>query len=118
MEKKPTTGTVVHKEGNFFLEAEGKLHAIPVGPNLKTTQLKELVGQKVEVLLSEPTSFVIGLVPVAAKAGVRLPRVICYFPADPFAFGVVDEGARSAFAAQFLQQGVLSKENYEKLGTE
>jgi hypothetical protein len=117
MDKKPGTGTVVYKEGTYFLEAEGKTHAIPVGAHLKTEQLKELVGQKVEVVFSEPTSFVIGLVPVA-KVGGRIPRIICYFPADPWAFGVVEEAARVGLAQQFLNQGVLSKENYEKLATD
>jgi hypothetical protein len=118
MGEKPRNGTVVHKDGNFFLEAEGKLHAIPVGSDQKSTQLKELVGQKVEVVLSEPISFAIGLVPQNAKPGVRFPRVICYFPADPWAFGVVEEGVRAGLAQQFLSQGILSKANYEKLGGE
>lgn len=114
----PRAGTVVHKDGNFFLEAEGKLHAIPVGSNLKATQLNELVGQKVEVVLSEPISFVVGLVPQNAKLGVHFPRVICYYPPDPWTLGVVEEEARAGLAQQFLSQGVLSKANYEKLGGE
>ena len=114
----PRTGTVVHKDGTFFLEAEGKLHAIPVGSDLKATHLKELVGKTVEVIRSEPISFAIGLVPQGAKAGIRAPRILCYFPADPWAFGVVEEGARAGLAQQFLSQGVLSKANYEKLGGE
>ena len=113
---KPRGGTVVHKDGVYFLEAEGKHHVIPVGPHTNVAQLKELVGQQVEVLHSEPTSFIVGL--VAAKAtGPRVPRIICYVPADPFAFGVVEEAARVGLAKQFLDQGILSKANYEKLGT-
>jgi hypothetical protein len=118
MDTKSGTGTVMYKEGTFFLEMEGKQHVIPVGPHLKATQLKDLLGQKVDVVFSEPISFVIGLVSASAKPGVRPPRVICYIPVDPFAFGVVDEAARRGLAQQFVEQGVLSKANYEKLAGE
>lgn len=116
MDTKTRTGTVVDKGGNFFLEVDDKLHPIPVGSHINVQQLKELAGQKVELIQSEPKSFVVGLVPAAAKAGVHFPRVLCYFPADPYLLGVVDEGARVGLAKQFLDQGVLSKANYEKLG--
>jgi len=113
MAEHPRTGTVVFNEGTYFLETEGKLRAIPVAANLQTPQLKELVGKKVDILYSEPTRFVVGLVP--AGATVRPPRIICYFPADPWAVGVVEEGARVALAKQFLNEGVLSQETFEKL---
>lgn len=116
MDPKARTGTVVHKEGAFFLEVEGKHHPIPVGSHIKLDQLRELAGQKVEIIQSEPLRFVVGLVPAAAKTGPRIPRIICYIPADPYVFGVVEEEARVGLAKQFLDQGVLSKENYEKLG--
>ncbi|HXJ92004.1 MAG TPA: hypothetical protein VMT20_03885 [Terriglobia bacterium] len=116
MAEHPKTGKVTFREGNYFLEAEGKHHAIPVGANVQTPQLKELVGKQVEILYSEPKSFVVGLVPVGATS--RPPRIICYFPADPWAVGVVEEGARAALAQQFLNEGVLSKETFEKLGGE
>jgi hypothetical protein len=116
MAEHPKTGTVLFKEGTYFLEVEGKHHAIPVGANVQTPQLKELVGKKVEILYSEPKSFVIGL--VQSGVAVRPPRIICYFPADPWAVGVVEEGARAALAKQFLNEGVLSKETFEKLGAE
>jgi len=114
MVEHPKTGTVVFKEGTYFLEAEGKHHVIPVGANVQSPQLKELVGKKVDILYSEPQRFVAGLVPVGATS--RPPRIICYFPADPWAVGVVEEGARQALAQQFLNEGVLSKETFEKLG--
>lgn len=120
MDTKSRTGTVVSKDGNFFLEVDGKQHPIPVGSHINVAQLKELAGQKVELIQSEPKSFVVGLVsasaPSGAKAAVRSVRVLCYFPADPYFLGVVDEGARAGLARQFLEQGVLSQANYEKLG--
>jgi len=117
MAEQPKTGTVVFKDGTYFLEAEGKHHAIPVGANVQSPQLKELVGKKVDILYSEPQRFVVGLVQAGAT-GFRPPRIICYFPADPWAVGLVEEGARAALAQQFLNEGVLSKETFEKLGGE
>jgi len=116
MAEQPKTGTVVLKEGTYFLEAEGKRQVIPVGANVQTS-LKELVGKKVDILYSEPQRFVAGLVQSGAST-VRFPRIICYFPADPWAVGVVEEGARQALAQQFLNEGVLSAETFAKLGAE
>ena len=113
MAERPKAGTVVQKEGTFFLEIEGKHHPIPVGANVHT-QLRELVGKKVEIVYSEPKSFVVGLIQ-AGTGSVRPPRIICYFPADPWAVGVVEEAARAGLARQFLNEGVLSKETFEKL---
>ena len=107
MAEKLKSGTVVHKEGNFFLEAEGKLTPIPVSPQFHPETLKELVGKKVEVLYTEPRSFVAGLI------GGRVP-ILCSLPVDPW-FSVVDEGARLAVAKQFLNEGLLSKETFEKI---
>ena len=114
MDHQSKTGTVVFKEGTYFLETEGKLQPIPVTPHTQPAQLKELAGQKVDIFYSQPVTFVVGL----AKSGVaiRPPRIICYFPADPWAFGVVQEEARAVFAKQLFNEGVLSKETFEKLG--
>jgi hypothetical protein len=108
MANQPKTGTVVLKDGTYFLEAEGKLRPIPISPKTQPAQLKGLVGQKVEIVYSEATSFVAGLV-----VGGRIP-ILCYFPRDPD-LSVVDEGARATLAKQFLNEGVLSQENYTKL---
>jgi len=109
MANNPKAGTVVLKDGNYFLEAGGKLQPIPVSSKTQPAQLKELVGQKVEILYSEPKSFVAGLV------GGRRPPVLCYFQVETF-LGVVDEGARAGLAKQLLNEGVLSQATYEKLG--
>lgn len=107
MANRPGSGTVVLKEGNFFLEAEGKLTPIPVSPNAHPANLKELVGKKVELVYSEPKSFIAGLV------GGRIP-VLCYFPADPW-LTVVDEGARASLAKQFLNEGYINQATFQKL---
>lgn len=108
MANQPKTGTVVLKDGAYLLETEGKLQAIPVGPHTQPAQLKELAGHKVEILYSEPKSFIVGLV------GGRIP-ILCYFPADPYST-FVDEGARAGLAKQLFNEGVLSQETFNKLG--
>jgi hypothetical protein len=110
MANQPKTGTVVLKDGTYFLEAEGKLHPIPVSPKTQPAQLKELVGQKVEILYSEPKSFVAGLL----RPGH--PPITCYFQIETF-FGVVPEEARVALAKQLLNEGLLSQETFNKLSS-
>lgn len=112
MEKKPQIGTVAFKDGNYFLEVEGKQNVIPVGPHIDKAQLKELVGQKVDILYSEPKSFVIGIVGKTE----RRPRILCYVPADFSIFGVIEEKARAGLAKQLFEEKYLDKVNYEKLG--
>ena len=116
MEKRHGMGTVVFKDGNYFLEVEGKQKVIPIGPQVDTSQLKELVGQKVEILHSEPQSFVVGLTLAGQKPGIKGPRITCYIPVDPNLFGVVQEDMRASLAKQFLKEGLISQETYEKLG--
>jgi hypothetical protein len=108
MANQPKTGTVLLKDGNYFIEAGDKLRPIPVSSKAQPEQLKELVGKKVEILYSEPQSFVAGLL------GGRRP-ILCYLPADPY-FSVVDESVRASLAKQLVNEGVLSRETFEKLG--
>ncbi len=104
----PKTGKVVEKEGIYFLEAEGKLHPIPVTTKTPPAQLKEAVGHQVEILYSEPVSFVAGLV----RPGH--PPITCYFQIEKF-FGVVPEEMRAALAKQLLNDGLVSQETFNKL---
>jgi hypothetical protein len=107
-------GKVVLREGKYFLEAPGNVEQIQIAAAIDPAQLKELVGQEVEILYSEPKVFAVGLVGTRPVAGVRPPRIICYIPAVTD-IGVIAEEARLAFADQLLKEGVLSKENYERL---
>ncbi len=110
MANQPTTGTVVFKDGTYFLEAGGKLQPIPASPHIQEAQLKGLVGQKVDIVYSEPTSFVAGFL----RPGH--PPITCYYRIETF-LGVVPEDARKALAQQFLNEGLLSPENFKKLSS-
>ena len=103
------SGKVVSKEGKFFLEAAGKMHEIPAGA--METKLKELVGQEVEVFLSEPQTFVVGF----------KPKPWCYYtcyiaPPDwRIPFLVPEKEAIKKLADQFLKQGVITREVHGKI---
>jgi hypothetical protein len=108
-------GSVLFKEGNFFVDVGGKQELIPVGKE-DAQHLKQLVGKKVEVVFSEPTKFIAGL--ILADESSRLPKrpkILCYVPRPDFLTAVVEERARIQIANQMLDAGLLSKENYAKI---
>lgn len=116
MENKPTTGKVSFREGQYYLETQGKQQLIPIGPHVDAANLKALVGQQVEVLYSEPHSFIAGFVAIAPDPAIKFPRrILCYIPAPIDLGGVIQEEIRVGLAKQFLNDGVLSKANFEKL---
>ncbi|MBZ5600074.1 MAG: hypothetical protein LAN83_17325 [Acidobacteriia bacterium] len=109
-----TMGTVLFKEGNFFVDVEGKHELIPVGHE-DAPHLKQLVGKKVEVVFSEPTRFIAGLIPTEETL-VKIVKVLCYIPAPDFRTAVVvGEHARIEIAKRMLDAGQLSKENFAKI---
>jgi hypothetical protein len=108
-----TMGTVLFKEGNFFVDVEGKQELIPVGRE-EVQRLKQLEGKKVEVVFSEPKRFIAGL--ILADASLRLPqKILCYVPRPDFLTAVVEDRARIELAKQMLDAGFLSKENFAKI---
>lgn len=107
----PKTGKVIRRDDKFYLVTPGKEEQFQIAASIDSAQLNELVGKEVELVYSEPRVFVTGIVGVGT---VRPPRIICYFPIDTD-LGVIAEDARTAFAQQFLDEGILSKENYERL---
>lgn len=71
-------GRIESENGVFYLRWEGGRDELPGDLLESQPGLKELIGQDVEVLLSEPRSFVIGLrVP-------KRPPILCYLPAPPW----------------------------------
>jgi hypothetical protein len=107
-------GTVLLKEGNFFVEFEGKQELLPVS-KANAPQVKELVGKKVEVLLSEPQTFIAGLVLVEEKPTFKRIQMTCNVPPPPFLTAVIDERARVVYARQMLEEKRISQETYDKI---
>jgi len=86
----PKEGVVIAEGGKFFLDLAGA--RVELQPQMVggVETLKGLAGQKVEILYSEPTRFVVGL-----QAG-RRPPILCYLPPVTFGQqGVAVEAARS-----------------------
>jgi len=110
-------GKVFFEKGKYFLEVEGKRWELEAGGIIIDGRIEDLVGQEVEVLYSEPTRLVVGL--VAKKIGGVLcyirPHPICYIPADPWIFRGIEREVRVNLAKRFLEEKLISKEVFEKL---
>jgi hypothetical protein len=110
---------MVYKDGKYFVEMEGRDEELPVGVLVDEAQFKELVGQQVEVLYSEPTRFVVGV--VARVPRIRCYYILCYYPADIWgryvgpAIPELGENVRIKLADRFLEEGLISREVHEKL---
>jgi hypothetical protein len=74
----PKEGVVIAEGDKFFLELAGS--RVELQPQMMggVDNLKALAGQKVEILYSEPTRFVVGL-----QAG-RRPPILCYYQHGPY----------------------------------
>ena len=109
-------GTVLFENGKYYIEADGERNELPVSLLTQEENLKDLLGQKVEVLYSEPKRFVVGLIP--DKQVKRWPRIICYLPApwEGLIETRVADSMRATLAKQYLEAGIISEEVFGKLG--
>lgn len=117
MKKEVRTGKVVAEQGKFYLESEHERLELEAGMMLAETPLEELVGQKVEILLSEPKQYVVGLLPEKYQPILcYVPfRPTCYLPVDPEFLRGVEEAVRLNLAKQFLAEGLISEDIHAKL---
>jgi hypothetical protein len=113
-------GIVAYEEGKYLLEVEGKREELPTRDVAEEARLKELVGQEVEVLYSEPRRAVVGLV---AKERILIPCYIpwppwywvtCYIPA-PWVIRGLEREVQVNLAKRFLEEGYISEEVFERL---
>jgi hypothetical protein len=121
MREEKRTGIVVFEEGKYFLEVEGRREEVPPEAVAQEARLKELVGQEVEVLYSEPKRAVVGLV---AKEFMPIlcyipwppwpPCFMCYLP-PPWVIRGVEQEVRMNLARRFLEEGYISEEVFERL---
>ena len=102
------SGTVVYEDGKYFLKYGGE--KLPL--DIAESQLKELKDQKVEVLLSEPKQFVVGLV------GKGRPPITCYIIFKDMVDMkqmLVNPAVREDLAKQYLNAKIISPQVYAKL---
>lgn len=109
-----TFGTVIFKEGNFFVDVEGRQELIPVSHE-NAPHMKELAGKKVEVVFSEPQRFIAGLVLAEERPVPKIIKILCNIPRPDFRALVFEESTRIHIARQMLDAKVLSKEAFEKI---
>lgn len=138
MPENPILGKVVLERGKYFLKVgRTKEELVPEAVG-GVEVLKAVEGQEVEVLYSEPLTFVVGLRPkrrppilcylpapwnrfvlqhepiVATQAGPIIRKPTCYIPADWVIKGV-EEKIRQNLAKELFDQGIISKEVNEKI---
>lgn len=102
MQERELYGTVVQEKGAFFLEFQGMRQELPEGVMVDHDRLAKLVGQRVHV--------VFGNAPI-----VVLDHILCYVPADPWAWvGRVEPGIRQGILDGMVQAGLLTKERADQ----
>lgn len=116
VERKPM-GKVAYEAGKYFLEVAGRREELVPGALADEAQLKELVGQEVEILYTEPRSWVVGLATARRRivCYMPLPRPVCYLAIDPRVLRGLQDKVRLNLAKQFLEEKLISKEVYDKL---
>lgn len=138
MSERATVGKVILERGKYYLKAgDSKEELIPEAVG-GVDALKAVEGQQVEVLYSEPQTFVVALRPkrrppilcylpapwnrlvpgheaivATSQLGLRV-KPTCYVPLDWVVRGV-EEQVRRNLAAELLEQGIISKEVNEKI---
>jgi hypothetical protein len=115
--KRRIVGKVLLEGDKYFIDVAGRREELPPGVIGDEAELKELVGEQVEVFYSEPTRFIVGLKhPRRPPWMCYLPRPpwLCYLP-PPWVFKGFEKEIRLNLARQFLEEGLISKEVYDRL---
>jgi len=142
--KEPKEGVVVAEGDKYFLDLAGA--RVELLPQMMggVENLKGLAGQKVQILYSEPTRFVVGLqagrrppilcyyvasgtfgqgvaeraqqfhIAITDEAGIRRPVILCYVPAPELIAGIESE-IRTNVANQLLKEGYISADVHAKI---
>jgi hypothetical protein len=110
-----TKGTIVQKEGKYFLEVAGKSEALPTGLLTDEAFLKEQVGKEMEVFFTIPKSFVAAIRPVGR------PQIItCNIPAVEFLRGETfitqpTPAMTRSVATALLKGGFINQETFNQI---
>lgn len=123
-------GKIVEIDGDYFLETSGVKAAtrkerarrekdlIKIGSAGEKARYAKLVGQKAEVILSEPIRSVIGIAVEPKLPDDRFPCyfILCYIPVPWFwRLPIMNKELIAPLAKQFLEEGILSQENFNKV---
>lgn len=109
MDEQPKMGKVTFENGKYFLQVGSKHEEMPVGLLADESQLKELVGQEVELIYSLPKPFVVGFIPKWRRPG----GILCYIPAPEWwkiGSVVIDEHVRQRLVDTFVKENIITPE--------
>ncbi len=116
MAESPKKGKIVSEHGKYFVVVDRVRHELAAHLTVGEGTLKDLEGQDVEVLFSEPHTY-----PVALKP-LKRPPILCYRPVfDPanmpveWAIRGVEKQVRMNLATELHQKGVISKQVYDQI---
>lgn len=104
MQEHTKMGKIVSEGGKYFVVLADGRHELPSQLAGGEEALKELAGQEVEVLFSDPVVFPIALRPK------RRPPILCYLPAGPWL-----DVAHSLAHGALLEASVVSAAEHIKL---
>ena len=93
-------GMVAFKNRKFYVTIGRAQKEIPTGAFVNADNLRSLVGQTVPVTISGKSIVAIG----------KRPGILCYFPADPYLFGLVEESLQQLLQQKYTQAGILTAE--------
>ena len=109
---KKARGTIVEKEGKFFLQVGTQMHELNTNPFGDEKTLKANVGQSVQVVMTEPQ--IVAILTKKTPIACYMPCFFCYVPIDIFRNWLIDEKIRQVNLATFLEEGLISKEVFEQ----
>ena len=114
-------GTIVEVEGDYFLQTPGvrtarKKEMVKIGSMAEKEKYSKLVGQRAEVILSEPVRSVIAIAVKPDEAvEFKCYLILCYIPNPLWIFPLMNRELIKPLAEQFLKEGILSQENFDRV---
>jgi len=105
-------GKIVVENENYFLDvgSVSRGQKYPLGPILASSIQKEMVGEKVELIMSSDI--------MPSVMGIKFPDrspVICYMIMETFDKSLVNTNVRIELAKKLLEEKVITEEDYERM---
>ena len=91
-------GKVVSIRDKFYVQVGRSRVAIPTGALVNDASLRRLAGQTVPVTLVGKSVVSIG----------RRPFILCYVPADPFLFDLVQPELQRLLQKKYTEAGIIT----------
>jgi hypothetical protein len=91
-------GKVAFKNRKYYVTIGRAQKEIPTGALVNAEDLRKLVGQTVPVTTLGKSIVAIG----------RRPGILCYYPADPYLFGLVEPALQQLLQEKYTKAGILT----------